>query len=513
MTLEELPKATKKGVVWLVGAGPGDAGLLTLRGLDCLRRADVVVFDRLVGPGVLSLIPPGAQKIDVGKSCGRHGVSQHQIQEILLDQARRGKTVVRLKGGDPFLFGRGAEEMAWLEDQGVACLMVPGVTSALAAPACAGIAVTSRDCSPAVHVVTAQGREGKDWNPCWETLAAEEGTLVFLMSLGSLDRIAQGLMEAGKAPQTPAAVIQRGTTSRQRVLRASLDRIAQEAREAAMESPALTVVGPAAAMNLEWRRHLPLAGQLVVVTRARDHPGTLSEQLRRLGAEVVDFPSISTEADFSDPPLAELNFSRYSWLAFTSPRGVEYALQWLMETGRDLRDLAGIKLAAIGPATAQALKDRGLRPDLIPQVYDGAHLGRALAAAVQPGQRALLLRSRQANGYLPAELDRAGVAYDDVALYRTGPARGDLELLGQLLDRDEVDWVTFTSGSTVAGFWEAVGDRRNFRALCIGPTTAAAAREVGYAVTVSPQATIESMVQTLTAWAQSQSPKSPTSQR
>lgn len=491
--------AEEKGIgqVWLVGAGPGDEGLLTLRGCDCLKRADAVVFDRLVGPGVLSLIPAKAEKIDVGKTSGTHPVPQERIQQIMLDLAREGKNVVRLKGGDPFLFGRGGEEMDWLEKQGVPCLMVPGVSSALAGPAYAGIPVTDRGTASSVHIVTAHAKSGSDSVPDWQLLAKCGGTLVLMMGLARLRQIVAGLTMAGKAPQTPAAVIENGTCSRQRVVRGPLADIAALAEREHLAPPALIVVGPAAAMALNWTRRLPLFGRLVVVTRTAETAGKLSAQLRRLGAEVVEFPTIALSADFSDPRLASLDFSRFGWLAFTSPRGVQYFLQWLREQKRDIRSLGGLKLAALGSATARALEDLGLRVDLVPDVYSGKRLGEELARRAG-GERVLLLRALKGGGELPQALKAAGCQFEDLPLYRTEPAAGDRKLLLDLLERGEVDYVTFTSASTVTGFRDAVGDgRRGFKGLCIGPSTARAAAEAGFSTVISPQASLEAMVKTL----------------
>ena len=320
------------GKVTLVGAGPGDPGLLTRKGLEALERADVVVYDRLVSPAILALMPEGAVKINVGKEASRHPVPQEQINRILLEQAQQGHNVVRLKGGDPFLFGRGGEELELLAEHRIPFEEVPGITSAIAAPAYGGIPVTHRDCCSSLHIVTGHQRAGKELAIDFEALVRTGGTLVFLMGVSALPTICAGLLDAGMAPDTPAAVVERGTTPAQRRVSASLAGLPRAAEAAAVQSPAVIVVGGVCALadQFDWFDHLPLKGKRVVVTRPRERAGTLSARLRALGADVWEYPCIAT---VPIPPCPDVDgalerLSGYEWLALTSPAGVDAVWAW-----------------------------------------------------------------------------------------------------------------------------------------------------------------------------------------
>ena len=344
------------GSVILVGAGPGDPGLLTQKGRQAIENAQVVVYDRLVSPAILSLIPRDAEKINVGKESSNHLVPQEEINRILLRKAQEDKRVVRLKGGDPFLFGRGGEELELLEAAGIPFQVVPGVTSALSVPAYAGIPVTHRDFCSSVHIITGHARAEAELHIDFEALRRTGGTLVFLMSVSSLPRICRGLLDAGMAPDMPAAVVERGTLPRQRKLISSLEKLPQDAKAAGVKSPAIIVVGKVCALSsrFDWFDGLPMKGKTVVVTRPEDRSGTLTQRLRELGAEVVDYPCIRTVAREENPELEEAmeNLSRYRCLVFTSPTGPEIFFRRLRAAGRDARALSGLTLAAIGPKTA-----------------------------------------------------------------------------------------------------------------------------------------------------------------
>ncbi len=476
-----------QGKVWLVGAGPGDPGLLTCRGREILESADVVVYDRLAGDGVLSLIPTDAEGINVGKCGGCHPVPQEEIEKILVDKALEGKQVVRLKGGDPFLFGRGGEEMERLAASGIACEAIPGVTSAIAAPECAGIPVTHRGCANSLHIITAHTREGGIAEQDYAALAHLGGTLVFLMGVSSLPEICTRLLREGFSPHTPMAAVQWGTTARQRRLTGKLEDFAEKAARYKLASPAVVVVGSVADLGekLDWHGALPLWGVKTVVTRPRKRQGRLSRMLRDLGAEVVEFPVIETLP--LDRPLPPLDAS---WIGFTSVTGVECFFARLQKEGRDVRSMGNAKIAAIGPTTATALNERGLRVDLIPQVYDGRHMAEALAEQAK-GEKILLFRALDGAPELTTTLERHGARFTEAALYRT------VARPAPFTPRD-VDAVVFTSASTVRAFKQTCPHLTVPFACCIGEQTAAEARRQGFEIIgIAKKATLEHLVDTL----------------
>lgn len=484
------------GSVILVGAGPGDPGLLTQKGRQAIENAQVVVYDRLVSPAILSLIPRDAEKINVGKESSNHLVPQEEINRILLRKAQEDKRVVRLKGGDPFLFGRGGEELELLEAAGIPFQVVPGVTSALSVPAYAGIPVTHRDFCSSVHIITGHARAGAELHIDFEALRRTGGTLVFLMSVSSLPRICRGLLDAGMAPGMPAAVVERGTLPRQRKLVSTLEKLPSEAEKAGVKSPAIIVVGKVCALSsrFDWFDGLPMKGKTVVVTRPEDRSGTLTQRLRELGAEVVDYPCIRTVAREENPELEEAmeNLSRYRCLVFTSPAGPEIFFRRLRAAGRDARALSGLTLAAIGPKTAKAMERFGVTADLVPETYDSDHLAKALETVEGP---VLLCRASRGSTALPEMLERKGIPFADVPVYDTvyaAPAPQKVDaLLGETL------LVTFTSASTVRGFVESLPGRdlKNVIGCCIGKQTEAEAKKYGLATVVSQEATMESLVE------------------
>ena len=484
------------GSVILVGAGPGDPGLLTQKGRQAIENAQVVVYDRLVSPAILSLIPRDAEKINVGKESSNHLVPQEEINRILLRKAQEDKRVVRLKGGDPFLFGRGGEELELLEAAGIPFQVVPGVTSALSVPAYAGIPVTHRDFCSSVHIITGHARAGAELHIDFEALRRTGGTLVFLMSVSSLPRICRGLLDAGMAPDMPAAVVERGTLPRQRKLVSTLEKLPSEAEKAGVKSPAIIVVGKVCALSsrFDWFDGLPMKGKTVVVTRPEDRSGTLSQRLRELVAEVVDYPCIRTVAREENPELEEAmeNLSRYRCLVFTSPAGPEIFFRRLRAAGRDARALSGLTLAAIGPKTAKAMERFGVTADLVPETYDSDHLAKALETVEGP---VLLCRASRGSTALPEMLERKGIPFADVPVYDTvyaAPAPQKVDaLLGETL------LVTFTSASTVRGFVESLPGRdlKNVIGCCIGKQTEAEAKKHGLATVVSQEATMESLVE------------------
>lgn len=487
------------GKVTLVGAGPGDPGLLTVRGLEVLSQADVVVYDRLISPAVLDLIPTDARRIDVGKNAGCHPVPQHEINQILLREALAGHNVVRLKGGDPFVFGRGGEELEALARGGAAFEEVPGVTSAIAAAAYGGIPATHRDYASSLHIITGHAREDGPLNIDFEALVRVKGTLIFLMGVTALPRIVEGLLGAGMDPATPAAMVENGTLPSQRRCGAGLADLPERAAEMGIHSPALIIVGGVCALasKLCWFEGRLLYGKRILVTRPKDRAGTLSSILRTKGAEVVEFPCIETRPILPNPSLeaALEGISDYEWLGFTSPAGVEAFWRCLRAMGKDARALGGVKLAAVGSATGKALEDHGLAADLIPEVFDAAHLGESLARAASG--KVLLLRAEEGSAALTEALVAARVEYRDIPVYRTVYQHPDAPELRKELEAGRFDYVIFTSASTVKGLVSAMGQETDFShvtGLCIGSQTAAEAEKYGISVKIAEKASIDALV-------------------
>lgn len=484
------------GNVILVGAGPGDAGLLTLRGKAAIEAADVVVYDALVGDAILALVPKTARCINVGKRSHNHTKTQDQINQILLEEAQAGHTVVRLKGGDPFLFGRGGEELELLSDHGIPFEIVPGITSAIAVPAYNGIPVTHRDFCSSVHVITAHKRQDQPLDLDFDALVRLKGTLVFLMGVTALQDICAGLLTAGMAAETPAAVLHRGTSSLQKRVVSTLQSLPADAK--AMEAPSIIVVGPVCGLSerFAWAEKRPLFGQKYLVTRPRERASGLSQQLRALGAEVVELPTIEIQ------PLAPTalqvalsRLDRYRWLVLTSPSGVRVFWEALRAAHLDVRALAGLKIAALGAGTGAALEDRGIVADLIPPTYDAQHLGKALAAHLSPGDGVLIARAKEGSAQLIEELQTvSGLVIDDIATYDTVYAESPI-LEPEILPNGNV-WAVFTSASTVRGFRAAAkgADLTGVKALCIGKQTEAQAAQYGMNTHTAQQATVESLV-------------------
>jgi uroporphyrinogen III methyltransferase / synthase len=500
--------------VHLVGAGPGDPGLLTVRALEVLRRADVVVYDRLSQESLLDLAPAGAERIDVGKAPGHVRLSQEDINDLLVERGRRGETVVRLKGGDPFVFARGGEEAAALGAAGIPFEVVPGITSAIAVPAYAGIPVTLRHSSTSVTIVTGHEEPGagEDGTVDWEAVARVGGTIVILMGVARIARIAAALIAAGRSPDTPVAAVQWGTRPEQRTVRATLATIGDQA----LGTPSTIVVGDVAAHDLAWYENRPLFGRRVVVTRAREQASELVAKLAALGASTVEVPTIAvTEPADGGAALAaaieRLADGAYDWLVLTSPNGARRLLAALHAAGRDARALGGTRLAAIGPGTADVLAAAHLVPDLVPERFVAESLLDSFPAARPsrgPGPgRVLLARAAVARDVLPEGLAERGWAVDVVEAYRTDPVPLD-ESRAKALSEAEI--VTFTSSSTVTNLLAAVGGDAGAVppvVAAIGPVTAATAREHGLTVDVEAEVhTLDGLVDALCAWATTHPP-------
>jgi uroporphyrinogen III methyltransferase/synthase len=471
------------GTVYLVGAGPGDPGLVTRRAVELVQEADAVVYDRLVPAALVAEARPDAELHYAGKEPGRPALEQEAISELLVSLARAGCSVVRLKGGDPFVFGRGGEEAQALAEAGIPFEVVPGITAGVAAPAYAGIPVTHRDEASAVAFVTGHEDPAKPESALdWEALARFPGTLVFYMGVKRLPEIARRLEEAGRAGDEPAAVVERGTLPAQRSVVATLGEIAARAQSESIRAPAITLVGPVARLagDLAWVERRPLHGRTVVVTRARAQASGLARHLAALGADVVEAPAIRIvpRSGERDVARAVREIAQYVLVCVTSPNGAAI----LMDAVGDARALAGVRVAAIGPGTATELKKRGIVPDIVGEVSTAEGLLEALAGEYVNGRSVLVARASEARDVLPDGLRARGAEVDVVALYDTVA-----EPLGedQLAGLERAGYVTFTSSSTVRFFMEALGERAlpdGARIVSIGPVTSAAARELGLEV-------------------------------
>ena len=580
------------GKVWLVGAGPGDRGLFTLKGLEVLQNAEVVVHDALIGDEVLTLIPEDAVKINVGKRASHHRMEQEQINRTLLEQAQAGKRVVRLKGGDPFLFGRGGEELELLAEHNIPFEVVPGVTSAFAVPAYNGIPVTHRDFTSSVHIITGHRRASKgpdvsadkylaagtgtgtaaDKNGSfgtgtgtaadkkesagtgkgdadslgidYEALVRTHGTLIFLMGLSNLPAIMKGLLLAGIDPDLPAAVLERGTTARQKRVLATVSTLEEEAARSQIQAPAIIVVGEVCRLadSFAWAEKRPLAGKKILLTRPKELISEMAVRLRRAGAEVLEMPAIETVPIEPNPALdrkmAELRAGdkRPDWIIFTSPSGVRIFMERLLSE-QDIRVLAGIKIAVIGEGSAKKLRTYGIRADFMPSVYDGETLGRELARKIRqesaeaelqkpaeekihsfteenvhysaeetlqksaepdPPVRILIPHAAIGNPELTEELQKAGnVEISDIAIYDTRYVSPELVDVPAQIRKGEIDYAVFTSASTVRGFSAVMKDTdlSGFKAICIGRQTRAAAEARGMETRMAEKATLDALVE------------------
>jgi uroporphyrinogen III methyltransferase/synthase len=536
------------GKVWLVGAGPGDLGLFTIKGLEVLQKAEVVVYDALIGDAVLTLIPDRAEKINVGKRAGNHRMTQEQINLTLLEQAQAGKRVVRLKGGDPFLFGRGGEELELLVEHDVPYEIVPGVTSAFAVPAYNGIPVTHRDFTSSVHIITGHRRSSANTHSIgraeasrnmntagsagslsdsdglgidYEALVRTKGTLIFLMGLSTLPVIMRGLLDAGISPDTPAAVLERGTTAGQRRVLATVSTLEEETDRARIKAPAIIVVGEVCrlAESFAWAEKRPLAGRKILLTRPKELISEMAGRLRRMGAEVLEMPAIETVPIQPNPALedcfqkdpkgaaySQKTAGRIDWMVFTSPAGVRIFMDWFLPD-HDIRDLAGIRIAAIGEGSAKKLRQYGIRCDFVPTVYDGETLGRELAQEIRQEReahndipaavRVLIPRAAIGSRELVEELEKAGdIEILDIPTYTTEYVNRGIVDAREQIEKGEIHYAVFTSASTVRGFSAVMedADLSGIKAICIGRQTRAAAQAQGMETRMAEKATLDALL-------------------
>ena len=494
-----------KGMVYLVGAGPGDEDLMTRKGLKLLREADVVVYDNLASSSLLNEVRDDAELIYAGKRSSNHHLKQYETNELLVKLALEGKNVVRLKGGDPYIFGRGGEEGQELREAGVDFEIVPGISSSYSVPAYCGIPVTHRDFASSFHVIT--GHEGNHKNGVsvlnYETLAKEEGTLIFLMGLKNLPNIVASLMENGKDPATPVGVLQEGTTARQRVATGTLADIVEVVEREGIKTPAITVVGDVVSLRrvLDWYGHKPLSGKSVLVTGTTSMVDRLSPILKEEGAEAISFSLIRTERmRLPELDLALKEIDKYKWIVFTSANGVECFFEEMQEIRKDIRDLAHIHFAVIGDGTKKALEDHGIFCDFIPTAYSSKDMAEAMVPHIGRDERVLLLRAEEANRVLPDALKEAGIPHTCISLYHTVNDERKAEELNRLIKM--VDYVTFASSSAVRAFVSMVDNLDDVKGkyISIGPVTTKTAEENGLsiektAVVYTARGMVETMIQ------------------
>ncbi len=492
------------GKVYIVGAGPGDPGLITVKGMECLKKAEVVVYDRLIDDSFLDTVPNDAEMIYVGKSAKVHAKEQHEINQILVEKAHEGSIVVRLKGGDPFVLGRGGEECEELAANGIPYEVVPGISSSIASPAYAGIPVTHRHVASSFAVITGHEDPAKEVSSInWKNLAAGVDTLVFLMGMGNLPLIVAKLIECGRNSDTPIALIRRGTTLQQQVLIATLSTVVEKAKESDFQPPVAIVVGDVVDLRdkLKWFENQPLFGKRVLVTRSRTQASILSKLLAERGAQPIELPTIEIQ---SVPDPAELDqsirgLSGFDWVIFTSVNGVESFWDRLVTLGKDARQFGSVKIGAIGPATAEALAEHGLYPDFMPTEYTSEAILSGFSERNVKGCRILLPRADIAPKDLVKGLAGLGAEPVEITAYLTiSPADGAEKAKQMLLD-GEIDMITFASSSTVTNLIKLLGNdwqaAQEAKIACIGPVTATTAKDAGLTVDiVAKEQTIPGLV-------------------
>jgi len=507
----------KKGTVYLVGAGPGDSGLLTMRGAELLGRADVVVYDALVNPDLLRLAPKAAEIIYGGKRARAHAIPQEELNQLLVKKAREGKTVVRLKGGDPYIFGRGGEEAEELVAAGIPFEVIPGISSVVAGPNYAGIPLTHREHCSSFTVITGHEDPTKEDTALdFDQIAKIPGTKVILMGVQRIAALAESLIAGGMAPSTPVGMVRWGTTGKQRSIEGTLETIARVVAETGFKAPAVTVIGDVVKLRrkLNWAEQRPLFGQRIVVTRTREQASALSKQLTERGAEVLEIPTIRIEAPDDRQALVEAmsGLGEYDWLIFTSPNGVTQFFDYFFKSYEDVRDLGALHIAAVGPATAAKVAEFHLKVDLMPERF----VSNEIATAFKKFQsienvRILLMRAQVANPELVRALEDLGAIVDDVSVYKTVPETEDRNGAAWRLNEEGADWLTFTSASTVENFhmrFDLPALLKKYPALktaSIGPETSKALTKLGLTPTVEARIhTIEGLVKAVEANTHSQ---------
>ncbi len=483
--------------VYLIGAGPGDPGLITCKGLDALSRADVVVYDYLASDILLNHIRKDAEKIYVGKIAGNHAMPQEEINALLVEKAKEGKIVARLKGGDPYIFGRGGEEGRALFDAKVPFCEVPGISSTIAGPAYAGIPVTDRTASSSLTIITGHEDPTKvDSSHDWNALAKSASTLVFVMGMKNLPNISKNLIDAGMDPKTPSALIHWGTMPNQRSLDTSLEDLPQAAIREGFTNPSVIVVGKVVALRdkLNWNENRPLFGKNIVITRSREQSSEMLSMLMTLGANAIQYPTISIEPmdDYKILDACILQIEKYDWIIFTSVNGVQHFKNRLHALGKDSRALAKAKIATIGPVTSKEVEKLGIIPDFIPATYVAEAVAEGLCQYGINGKNILIPRALESREVLPDVLTKEGANVEIAPVYQTKKAIGNKEELVLALKKDNIDCISFASSSTVRNFMENISmdllkSCKNLKFASIGPITSATLKEYGFEPQMEPK--------------------------
>ncbi|MGE5173331.1 MAG: uroporphyrinogen-III C-methyltransferase [Betaproteobacteria bacterium] len=486
------------GKVYLIGAGPGDPGLITVKGLECVKKADVIIYDYLANDRILDHRRPGAELVYVGKQGGRHTLPQDEINSLIVQKAKEGKIVARLKGGDPFIFGRGGEEAEELVDSGIPFEVVPGVTAATAVPTYAGIPLTHREHTASVAFVTGHEDPTKEESKVhWDRIATGIGTLVFFMGMKNLQSIVDNLVSNGRSLDTPVALIQWGTRTDQRVVTGTLKDIVPKVKEARLGPPAIIVVGEVVRLRqkLNWYESKPLFGKRVVVTRSRGQASVFAERLIDLGATTIDFPTIEVAppSSWDDLDSAIKAIETCNWIIFTSANAVRFFMDRLRSIGKDLRILKGVNICVVGPKTAESLESYGLKADLVPAEFKAEGVLAALGGVRVKGQKFLIPRAKVAREIIPERLREMGADVTVATAYENIKPVADVDRVKKLFSEKKISAVTFTSSSTVHNFVEIVGQKEYIPLLegvvvaCIGPVTAKTAEEFGMTTTIMPK--------------------------
>ena len=497
------------GIVYLVGAGPGDPKLITLKGVEYIKKADVIVYDRLASSLLLKNSKPDAELIYVGKSPDRHAMSQKEINQLLVEKAKQGKIVVRLKGGDPFVFGRGGEEALELFNNNIPFEIIPGVTSAIAALSYAGIPVTHRTIASSFAVITGnEDPNKKDSSIQWDKIVTGLDTVVFVMGMNNLSDICKKMVGYGRKEETPVAVVEWGTTAKQRTITGNLSNIAKKVKEHGFKNPAVIVVGEVVSLRekLKWIEQKPLFGKKVLVTRSREQASDLSRRILELGGEPIEFPTIEIREpdDYSALDSAIYNIGDYKWIILTSVNGVKYFINRMLACGKDMRDLKGVNICTIGPKTKEALEKYAVRVDYVPCEYRAEQIFEGLKDKLKPEDKVLLPRADIARKALSEALSKIGVWADEVVVYKTVPVAKGAEKLVKMLKQREINILTFTSSSTVKNFVNLLKAQDINKLLesvvvaSIGPVTSATAKELGINVDVeAKEYTIDGLVKAI----------------
>jgi uroporphyrinogen III methyltransferase/synthase len=486
------------GKVYLIGAGPGDPGLITVKGLECVKKADVIIYDYLANGRLLDQRRPEAELIYVGKQGSRHTLPQDQINTLIVEKAREGKVVARLKGGDPFIFGRGGEEAEELVENGIPFEVVPGVTSAISAPSYAGIPLTHRDHTASVAFVTGHEDPTKPESKVhWDKISTGVGTLVFFMGMKNLQHIVDNLVSHGRSPDTPIALIQWGTRTDQRVVTGTLKDIVSLVKDAKLGPPAIIVVGEVVRLRhkLNWYESKPFFGKRIIVTRSRDQASAFAEMLIDRGATAIEFPTIEVvpPENWNELDNAIQTIDTFDWLIFTSANAVRFFMERLRTLNKDLRILKGVNICTVGPKTSESLESYGLRADLVPAEFKAEGVLAALGGVAVRGLKFLIPRAKVAREIIPDKLRELGARVDVVTAYENRKPSSDVNRVRKLLDERKISAITFTSSSTVHNFVEIIG-KKEYKSLlngvtvaCIGPVTAKTAQEYDIKTDIMPK--------------------------